>query len=371
MNPFVFHRPIAAGELIGRAEDADALLDAVAGGLNATLYAPRRYGKTSLITTVLSRADVEHGMAAVMVDCYGVLTRDDLAARLARAYRALPGALGRRVGDLLEGIGAGVQVAGTGVTLSAARRASGPEGVLLDLLDLPLEVLRRTGRRTVVAFDEFQAITDVAGLDGLLRSRIQHHGEAASYVFAGSEPSLLGALFNDRSRPLYGQAQPFGLGPLPPVETAEAIGARFGATGRTIEPGVLGDLIATGAGHPQRTMLLAHRLWASTPARGTATHAHWRATLDAALDQLAIEFEAQWTGMSANERRVLAALAEGLSPLSKEGRRVGLRQPSSAQKPIESLVRRGMLERHRGGSPRIVDPLLALWVVGLRAGRSP
>lgn len=366
MNPFIFHRPIAADQLIGRDRDADELLDAVAGGLNATLYAPRRFGKTSLIAEVLSRADVEHGMAAVTVDCYGVLTREDFAARMTRAYRGLPGNVGRRVGELLEGLGAGLQVAGTGLTVSAARRTATPEGVVIDLLDLPLEVLRRTGRRTVVAFDEFQSVTDVAGLDGLLRSRIQYHGDAASYVFAGSEPSLLGALFNDRSRPLYGQAQPFGLGPLPAVETAEAVGARFEATRRDIEPGVLGELVATGAGHPQRTMLLAHRLWAATPARGTATQARWRAALGGTLDQLAIEFEAQWTGMTANERRVLAALAAGLSPLSKEGRQVGLRQPSSAQKSIEALVRRGMLDRVPGGL-RIIDPLLALWIAGLRA----
>ena len=367
MNPFVFHRPVAPDQLIGREADADALLDAIAGGLNATLYAPRRYGKTSLIAQVLARADVEHGMAAVTVDCYGVLTREDFAARLTRAYRALPGTLGRRVGELLEGLGAGLQAAGAGLTITANRRTASPEGVLIDLLDLPLEVLRRTGRRTVAAFDEFQAITDVPGLDGLLRSRIQYHGEAASYVFAGSEPSLLGALFNDRARPLYGQAQPFTLGPLPAAETAAAIGARFEATHRDIDPGVLGELIATGAGHPQRTMLLAHRLWAATPARGTATHQRWAATVGATLDQLSVEFDAQWTAMSANERRVVAAVAEGLSPLSREGRQVGLRQPSSAQKAIEALVRRGMLDRPAGGGLRIIDPLLALWVAGLRA----
>lgn len=368
MNPFVFHRPVAADEVIGRETDARVMLDAIEGGVNATLYAPRRFGKTSLIAKVLRDADVRLGMATVMVDCYGVLTREDFAARVARAYRDLPGRLGRHVGDLVEEVTASFQVAGTGASLGGRRRAGAgaAEALLIDLLDLPLRTLERTGRRTVVALDEFQSVTDVPGLDGLLRSRIQYHGEAATYVFAGSEPTLLGALFNDRSRPLYGQAQPLRLGRLPAEETLPAIRARFEATGRAIDGPVLGRLVGTGAGHPQRTMLLAHRLWAATPARGEATERRWASALAAALEQLAIEFEAQWTGMTANQRRVVAAVAAGLSPLSRDGRDLGLRQPSSAQKSVEALLSRGMLERD-ADALRVVDPLLALWVAQLRA----
>jgi uncharacterized protein len=365
MNPFVFHRPVGPGEVIGRERDAAALLEAVETGVNATLYAPRRFGKTSLIAQVLADADVRLGMAAISVDCYGVLTREDFAARVAGAYRALPGRLGRRVREMVESAEAGVTIAGTGVKLGARGRPAGAEALLIDLLDLPLRVLERTGGRTVVAFDEFQAVADVPGLDGLLRSRIQHHGEAAAYLFAGSEVSLLAALFNDRSRPLYGQSRPMRLGRLPAAETLPAIAARFEATGRAIGRPVLGWLVEAGDGHPQRTMLLAHHLWAATPARGEATEARWARALAAALDQLSVEFETQWTVMTANERRVVAALSAGVSPLSRDGRDLGLKRPSSAQKSLEALLRRGIAEREDDGV-RIVDPLLARWVTELR-----
>ena len=85
----------------------------------------------------------------------------------------------------------------------------------------------------------------------------------------------------------------------------------------------------------------------------------------AALDQLAVEFETQWTVMTANERRVVAALSAGVSPLSRDGRDLGLKRPSSAQKSLESLLRRGIAEREDDGV-RIVDPLLARWVTELR-----
>jgi uncharacterized protein len=44
----------------------------------------------------------------------------------------------------------------------------------------------------VVCLDEFQdlLVADDA-LDGLVRSVIPHHGQAAAYVFAGGQPSLM------------------------------------------------------------------------------------------------------------------------------------------------------------------------------------
>ena len=176
------------------------------------------------------------------------------------------------------------------------------------------------------------------------------------------------ALFNDRSRPLYGQAQPFRLGRLSADAVVQAVAGRFEATNRSVESETLEELVITGAGHPQRTMLLAHRLWAVTPARSQADGRRWRSALQATLSQLEIEFETLWTSMGANEKRVVAALSEGLSPVgTRDGRQVGLKRPSSAQRAIESLSSRGVLESVPGAGSRLVDPLLALWVVRLRA----
>ena len=54
------------------------------------------------------------------------------------------------------------------------------------------------------------------GLDGLVRSHVQHHVDVASYCYAGSQASLLRALFEDRRRPLFGQAREVTLPPIAP-----------------------------------------------------------------------------------------------------------------------------------------------------------
>jgi hypothetical protein len=101
----------------------------------------------------------------------------------------------------------------------------------------------------------------VPGLDGVIRSHVQHHQEHVSYVFSGSEPSLLRELFPQRARPLYSQALPVRLGRIDPTTLAEHIQHKFAATGKNA--GTAASLCA-GAGHPQRTILLAWHPWEQT-----------------------------------------------------------------------------------------------------------
>lgn len=90
---------------------------------------------------------------------------------------------------------------------------------------------------------------------------MQHHVDIASYCYAGSQASLLRALFEDRRRPLFGQAREVTLAPL----AADAIGGwvleRFHAGGRTLTEGSAAALAGGAAGHPQRAAMVAHFLW--------------------------------------------------------------------------------------------------------------
>ncbi len=72
------------------------------------------------------------------------------------------------------------------------RRAAEPP--LVDRLALPRRLYARDGTRTLVVFDEFQDVLAVADrADAVIRSEIQHHGDAASYIFAGSHVGMMRA----------------------------------------------------------------------------------------------------------------------------------------------------------------------------------
>ena len=138
---------------------------------------------------------------------------------------------------------------------------------LHEALDLPLRVFEKTGKRAVVIFDEFQEVLAAEEkIDGLLRSKIQHHADAATYVFAGSHPGLMAELFGSKERPLYGQARPMTLEPLARRAARRHTSTRFAGSGKDVG-GALDPILDLVRGHPQRAMLLAHHVWRLVPAR--------------------------------------------------------------------------------------------------------
>src|SRR5215210_394259 len=194
VNPFVYSRPISPEEIVDRDEETRQLLKNAVGGHYVRLYAPRKYGKTSLLRRALADGEKQEGLVPVLVDLYGAVSLADVAVRFERAY---------------------------------AKELRG----------------------------------------GIRRSHIQFQGDVASYVFAGSEPGLMKQLFETKDAPLYGAAVPVRLGRLRDQDLAGYVAERFAESKRNVGE-ALNPLLASAKGHPQRAMLLAHRLWEEVEPKG-------------------------------------------------------------------------------------------------------
>src|SRR3954466_9426602 len=227
-------------------------------------------------------------------------------------------AAGRR-GGAGRGARLGLRVGTAGASVTVGPRPAAPdpeaaEAVMYRLLDLPKTLWERDETSTLVIFDEFQDLLVARqDLDGLLRSVIQYHGDAAAYVYAGSEPSMMRELFDARERPLFGQADPLALERLPIEDTLEDLGARFAGEG--LDPGAaLGELVVLAAGHPQRTMLLAYLLADRLATRAPGTPRPGAEVVEAALARTQPARQALWQQLGRSERVVLAAVADGIPP---------------------------------------------------------
>lgn len=369
INPFVYSHPIAPDEIIDRDDETRKLLAQALGGHYVRLYAPRKYGKTSLLRRVLRDADRHEGMIPIMVDLYGVLSIADVTVRFERAYaRQLKGKLRAKVEEFLQSTGLGLSLGAFGVSAKLQLEPrSDPLPALHALLDLPLRLEEGGGFRALIVLDEFQDITKVGGLDAVLRSHIQLQGEVASFVFAGSEPGLMRELFERRERPLYGQAVPMRLERLADADIGPYVVERFRETGRSVGE-ALNPLLGAVRGHPQRAMLLAHRLWEEVAPDAAATLADWARAHEAALAELGPELDGHWRRRSTTEQKALrAAIAGRGSPFQQ----VVLEQldlkKSTARAALNALLADATVEL-RDGAYTLVDPLFAEWIARLRDG---
>jgi hypothetical protein len=363
-NPFDYQRPVGAAILIDRTAELDALQRAAADAVAVRLAAPRRYGKTTLLAAH-EHAMLEVGHRVARVDFSQVATGADAADRVARAFDALPGPPGRVFEALLSRLG--VNLGAAGLTLSVSGRPATAEpqaarAILAELLDLPRLLHEQDGGLTVVCFDEFQdLLTADLALDGLVRSVIQHHGRAAAYVYAGSAPSLMRALFADRERPLFGQARPLELPPLPAAESVADILSFAEREEVELDTAAVRRIVDVAGGHPQRTMLLAHHLFDLTAAAEVEGDPA-SAALDRALDETADVHRTVWDSLSRPERAVVTALADGLAPTGSRAARLHQVPRGTLQKALERLVGAEQHVRPGPDGPTLVDPLLAIWL---------
>ena len=208
-SPFPHQGPLEPSQVRGRDELIGEVVARLTGRRVTALVGPRRFGKTSLLRRVA--ADLtEAGTSIVWVDLYEATSIADLARRFDTALAGARGPVKR----LLDSTAArfDLRLGLMGVEL-ARRRDERPDADAT--FDALLDTLVTGGLETptVVVVDEFPGIDRVDGAAGRLRTKFQHHFQEIGLVFAGSQPSLMRAMFAERSRPFYAQADLVEIGP--------------------------------------------------------------------------------------------------------------------------------------------------------------
>jgi uncharacterized protein len=204
-NPFRYG-PIALDDSF---TDRDAEIDELAidalNGQDVVVFAPRRFGKTSLVHRVAQRLTTERALVAE-VDLWVTPTKEKLAARLAREIADILGISGKakeiaRVFGSLR-IRPIVTVEDDGsfaFSFAAGHSVADVDDTLERLLRMLRETAASRKRPVVLILDEFQEIVEIdAGLTKLMRSVFQEQPEVA-HIYLGSKRHLMERIFNDQN----------------------------------------------------------------------------------------------------------------------------------------------------------------------------
>jgi len=370
-NPFRFGALALDDSFTDREREIDELVADVRNGQDVVVFAPRRFGKSSLVWRA-SQELIAGGVLVAHVDLMAAPTKarlaeklaktihEDLASPLFRARERLRVFSGLRITPVVT---ISPDDGSPSFSFDAGHRPDDVDATLERLLQLPGQLAADRGRRIALVLDEFQEIADIdRGLPKLMRSVFQQQPEVA-HVYLGSRRHMMERIFNDENEPFWRSARQMELGVIAPAAFAPYIERRFADTGRALEPGVVGEALAITLGHPYATQELCYFLWEET-VPGEAVGA---IDLDEAVARVLrsehAHFSLVWTRAATTQRLVLQALAaeEGRPLAGDYRRRHGLPAPSSVQRALEALVREELVTREER-SYRIAEPFLAEWI---------
>ena len=279
-------------DLVGRETYLRRLVERLHDGTHVLVAGPRRIGKTSIIHEALRRLG-RKGALVAYVDCLGATDLRGLGEQLANAALAPLTGTERtleQARDLAAGRSLGrLRYADLAPLLTLARERSATRAFEI-ALDVPRLVASRSGRRLVVALDEFQAAGRLAprAFD-VMRAHFQTQ-RGVAYAFLGSEEGVLEELFSEKGRSFYRFAQPLDLAEpggdarfgIAPDDWVRYLIAKYKAKRVRIGEAEVDRILDATGGHPQDTMQVCARLLEL--ARDTE-----RATIDGDLVAIAYE----------------------------------------------------------------------------------
>ncbi|MFN8525989.1 MAG: ATP-binding protein [Chloroflexota bacterium] len=371
-NPFRYGEVVASDTFADRASEIAELLGHFNSGQNVVLISPRRFGKTSLILKAaeLARRD---GALVAYLDLFRAPTPERLAHVMAQAiHEGLVAPIERvwqravAVFDHLP-LRPRITVSSDGIPtleLSVAERQRDVDQTIEQLLQIPQRVAEQRKRPVVFIIDELQEIVTIdPGLPRVLRSAVQMQPDVA-HVFLGSRRHLMQSLFTDENQPLYRSARPFPLGPIPRDQFAGFIRERFQATGRSLSEDALTSVLDITEGHPHDTQELCSFVWALASPRTSITPAHVTVAAERVIEAEHARLSELWSGLSAAQRALLAAIAQdGRAVYSEQFRRTHrLGAASTVQRSVSRLTQLDLVERTQDDRLRIADTFLRLWV---------
>jgi hypothetical protein len=373
-NPFHYGDLALDEAFTDRVQELGELRSDMRNGQNVVVFAPRRYGKSSLLWRVSHELIAAHEVLIAQVDLMKTPTKERLAEKLAASiYEDIASTL-FKVRERAVAVFRGLRVApvmtldqdgSLGFSFQAGHTPDDIDATLEHLLELPARLGADRDRRVALVFDEFQEIVNIdVKLLPLMRSVFQEQPDVA-HVYLGSKRHMMEQIFNDANEPFWRSAKQMELGVIPPELFADFLRARFAKTSRSIDETVIHSILTTTRSHPYGTQELAYALWEVTPRGATADTARLHEALARVLRSENAHFSRIWERAAKAQRLTLEALASEPSqpPLAGAYRRNhGLPGTSTVQRALEALVDDELVERH-GAGYRIAEPFLAEWII--------
>lgn len=372
-NPFILGHRISRPYFCDRVKEEMALVSSIRNERNVVLISPRRMGKTSLVYVSLKESpEIENEYLTFFFD---ILQTNSLAEFTFLLGKAIFDKLRKKNELGLRGFLAALKsikgtfgfdpLTGTPTFDLQLGDIRNPEFTLEEIFGF----LERSERPVIVVIDEFQQISKYPekNVEALLRTHIQHMRNA-TFIFSGSEKTLLQEMFVSSKRPFYNSSEIIHLGPIEQDTYVSFAQKLFTDRRRSLDPNPVRwvfDLFEGNTFYLQRTM---NGAFAETNEGDGCGEEHIRRSIKGMLAANEIMYREILSNISVSQKGLLLAIAKDRivkNPMSGSFiKQHSLPSASSVQSALGILLKNGLIVKE-DDSYRINDPLLRIFINNL------
>lgn len=369
-NPFVFGKIVEKNNFCNRKTEIKELKGNIENGFSVWLFAPRRYGKSSLINKVFQ--NLSGNIKTVNFDLYNVKSVDDFVRRYSNVLakelfnwkddvKKITKQLGRYLKSLQPQLSFDT-AANPSILLS--NREISEQIDIEEILNLPERIAKEQNVKVCIAFDEFQEISRIDKfIINWMRSAFQNQ-KNVSYVFLGSKQSLMQDIFTSMNSPLYEYALKMDIGTIKRTELSKFISKKFAEQKLNVSPKTISDILNISKCHPHFTQYFASVVFDEIKS-GTDENRKdftnlWMGKIIAAQSVI---FQNIYDQLNNNQRKILLALTHSPREIFSNNSREKYNLPSSStlSTNLNGLISKNLIYKHKS-EYYISNPVFENWI---------
>lgn len=369
-NPFISTSYRGPDYFCDRKQESRQLSRFMLHGINVTLFAIRRLGKTGLIHHVFHPYKNSTKLACIYLDILATKNLSDFTNQLATAvYKRFPPqkTLGKKITELLHRFRPVISfdelTGAPSLTLTIETKAQKENtiGQIFNFLD-------RQNIKVVFAIDEFQQILEYPekNTEALLRTYIQQL-KNISFIFCGSNQKLMHEIFNSAKRPFFASCSNLNLGYINEAEYKKFIQKKFKEHKRSIDEDSLNFICSWTTLHTFYTQYFCFTLFAKNIKHNTLKDTHETALSILKLNENTffqyrnLLTDAQWNLLSAiaKEEKLFRPQAKAFIAKYRLG------TPALVKRGMDALLKKEIIFYNSGTEApyyEVYDKFLMRWM---------
>ena len=368
-NPFVFGKVVNKKNFCNRKEEIKQLKEYINNTFSVWLFAPRRYGKTSLIKHVFKETKK---IKTIYFDLYNIQSLDDFCRKYSNTlakelfnWKDDIKNLSIQAGKYFKSLSPQINFDENGTpSLSLIHQEINKQIDIETILNLPEKIAEKKNIKICIAFDEFQEIERIDKfIINWMRSSFQYH-ENVSYVFLGSKQSLMQTIFSSTNSPFYEYAVKMDIKPIPRAELKRFLKQKYREQNIEINTLVLNSILNISGCHPHFTQYFAAVVYDEIKAGYNQNDENFNAVwIEKIIDSQSFIFQNIYDQLNNNQRKILIALSQNITELfsDKIRKKYSLPVSSSLSSSLKSLITKNIINKNVNVY-KISNPVFKLWI---------